>query len=69
MPFRVISGLTSDDAFGAIVARVTRVIAIRLFPPKPQELPPAHASAWWIPCAVQTMDVLCKFVTRVVFGK
>jgi hypothetical protein len=34
------------------------VISIRLFPPRPRELPPMHTCAWWIPCAVKTMRIL-----------
>ncbi|XP_067657511.1 probable E3 ubiquitin-protein ligase HECTD2 isoform X1 [Haliotis asinina] len=44
-----------SDQFKSIVGRLHNFISCRLFPPKPQDLPPLSKCTWWIPSATKVM--------------
>lgn len=48
----------SSDRFQTILERLNCFISIRLFPPKPQDLPPMSKCSWWIPSATKVMALL-----------
>ena len=48
------------DRFRGILERLHNFIACRLFPPKPQDLPPLAKCSWWIPCATKVMALLSE---------
>ncbi|XP_070212088.1 probable E3 ubiquitin-protein ligase HECTD2 [Littorina saxatilis] len=50
--------LLERDRFKGILERLHNFIACRLFPPKPEDLPPLAKCSWWIPCATKVMALL-----------
>ncbi|XP_076467951.1 putative E3 ubiquitin-protein ligase HECTD2 [Babylonia areolata] len=50
--------LLEKDRFRGILERLHNFIACRLFPPKPEDLPPNAKCSWWIPCATKVMALL-----------
>ncbi|KAK7482010.1 hypothetical protein BaRGS_00026702 [Batillaria attramentaria] len=46
------------DRFRGILERLHNFIACRLFPPKPEDLPPLAKCSWWIPSATKVMALL-----------
>ena len=48
------------DRFRGILERLHNFIACRLFPPKPEDLPPLTKCSWWIPCATKVMALLSE---------
>ena len=50
----------SSDRFQTILERLNCFISIRLFPPKPQDLPSMSKCSWWIPSATKVMALLSK---------
>lgn len=49
------------QVFQRIIKRLHNFISIRLFPPKPQDLPPMAKCTWWIPSATKVLALLSKF--------
>ncbi|XP_048746194.2 probable E3 ubiquitin-protein ligase HECTD2 isoform X2 [Ostrea edulis] len=43
------------QVFQKIIKRLQNFISIRLFPPKPQDLPPMVKCTWWIPSATKVL--------------
>lgn len=48
----------SGDRVQALLERLNSFISIRLFPPKPQDLPPMQKCSWWIPSSTKVMALL-----------
>ncbi|XP_052227166.1 probable E3 ubiquitin-protein ligase HECTD2 isoform X2 [Dreissena polymorpha] len=48
----------SSNRVQALLERLNSFISIRLFPPKPQDLPPMNKCTWWIPSATKVMALL-----------
>ncbi|KAK3096247.1 hypothetical protein FSP39_024931 [Pinctada imbricata] len=48
------------NIFLGIIKRLQNFISIRLFPPKPQDLPPIAKCTWWIPSATKVLALLSK---------
>ncbi|XP_060602267.1 probable E3 ubiquitin-protein ligase HECTD2 isoform X2 [Ruditapes philippinarum] len=48
----------SGDRVQALLERLNSFISIRLFPPKPQDLPPMVKCSWWIPSSTKVMALL-----------
>ncbi|XP_045190576.1 probable E3 ubiquitin-protein ligase HECTD2 isoform X2 [Mercenaria mercenaria] len=48
----------SGDRLQALLERLNSFISIRLFPPKPQDLPPMVKCSWWIPSGTKVMALL-----------
>nr|XP_022337082.1 probable E3 ubiquitin-protein ligase HECTD2 [Crassostrea virginica] len=46
------------QVFQRIIKRLHNFISIRLFPPKPQDLPPMAKCTWWIPSATKVLALL-----------
>ncbi|XP_061194602.1 probable E3 ubiquitin-protein ligase HECTD2 isoform X1 [Saccostrea echinata] len=46
------------QVFQKIIKRLQNFISIRLFPPKPQDLPPMAKCTWWIPSATKVLALL-----------
>ncbi|ESO93074.1 hypothetical protein LOTGIDRAFT_119782, partial [Lottia gigantea] len=46
------------DRFKSLLDRLHNFISVRLFPPKPQDLPPLAKCSWWIPSATKVMALL-----------
>ena len=50
----------------ALLERLNSFIAIRLFPPKPQDLPAMSKCTWWIPSATKVMALLSKYSVKML---
>ncbi|KAL4231209.1 putative E3 ubiquitin-protein ligase HTD2 [Mactra antiquata] len=48
----------TPDRMQALLERLNSFVSIRLFPPKPQDLPPMHKCSWWIPSSTKVMALL-----------
>ncbi len=46
--------------FQLVVQRIQSFISLRLFPPKPDDLPPMSKCTWWIPSATRVLALLSK---------
>lgn len=46
------------NRFLTLVERLNSFVSIRLFPPKPQDLPPMSKCSWWIPSCTKVMALL-----------
>lgn len=46
-----------QDRFLTCVSCVHNLITMRIFPPRPQALPPMQSCLWWIPCAVRCLAI------------
>lgn len=46
------------QVFQRIIKRLHNFISVRLFPPKPQDLPPMAKCTWWIPSATKVLALL-----------
>lgn len=48
--------------FHDLISKLQKFITCRLFPEKPEELPPIQKCAWWIPSATKVLALLSEFV-------
>ena len=49
-----------SDRFKLLIAKLQSFISCRLFPPKPQDLPPMAKCTWWIPSATKVLALLSE---------
>ncbi|XP_053164180.1 probable E3 ubiquitin-protein ligase HECTD2 isoform X2 [Hemicordylus capensis] len=47
----------SQKRFKQVMDRLLQFISLRLFPAKPEELPPLEKCTWWIPSATKTLSL------------
>nr|XP_060624725.1 probable E3 ubiquitin-protein ligase HECTD2 [Anolis sagrei ordinatus] len=48
----------SQKRFKLVIDRMLQFISLRLFPAKPEELPPMEKCTWWIPSATKVLSLL-----------
>ena len=46
----------------SLVLKLHCFISVRLFPPKPQDLPPMPKCTWWVPSATKVLALLSKYM-------
>uniref|UniRef100_A0A914V3A1 HECT-type E3 ubiquitin transferase n=1 Tax=Plectus sambesii TaxID=2011161 RepID=A0A914V3A1_9BILA len=46
-----------EAQFTKVMGIVQQFINVRLFPPRPEDLPPMSKCSWWIPCAVKVLAI------------
>jgi hypothetical protein len=52
--------------FHEIISKLQKFITCRLFPERPEDLPPITKSAWWIPSATKVLALLSKLRLLIV---
>jgi len=58
--WRRLSDRIETTQFRDLVSKLQKFVSCRLFPQKPDDLPPMKKCSWWIPCVTKVMALLSQ---------